>query len=89
MIVAFIASNAETTSSQIAKLTKLSPLERPSRRNIMPLLIIKMMCAKCAEETRLKHEDVNISSAFALGEKQRCESCRKMHDELYETTVFR
>ena len=54
-------------------------------------LSIKMMCAKCAEDTRLKHDDVNISSAFTLGagEKQRCDSCKKMHGELYETTVFR
>ena len=54
------------------------------------LLTIEMMCEKCADDTKLKHNDVNVSSAFVFstGEKQRCESCKKMHNELYEVAVF-
>ena len=40
-------------------------------------LIIQMMCEKCAEDIRLKHSDVNVSTALNIGEKQKCGSCKK------------
>jgi len=51
-------------------------------------LSITMKCEKCAEDTRLKHDDVNISIAFDIGVKQRCRTCKKMYKELYEVTIF-
>ena len=52
----------------------------------MRILSITMMCESCADRTKSDHNDVNVSEAFDIGEKQRCSHCKRMFTELYEVT---